>query len=201
MILTKLADVDTDEEPGADEARFIQEMCKEHGSLKVDPEDVRRQEIMEEVARRRSAKQQEGTDERARLRQKSDAIFGHFDADADGTPDFCDGCPNDPLKTAAGDCGCGFAESTVEGDRDCDGDYDADDVRLAMEESKEAHDATSAKLRTMQAAHEHAVPLEGEAGAAAVAGGRGDSARPEPTVFGGSSVAVSVGPGDRARRS
>ena len=74
----------SDEEPGADEARFIQEMCKEHGSLKVDPEDVRRQEIMEEVARRRSAKQQDGADERARLRQKSDAIFGHFDADADG---------------------------------------------------------------------------------------------------------------------
>ena len=74
----------SDEEPGADEARFIQEMCKEHGSLKVDPEDVRRQEIMEEVARRRSAKQQESADERARLRQKSDAIFGHFDADADG---------------------------------------------------------------------------------------------------------------------
>ena len=56
------------------------------------------------------------------------------DADSDGTPDFCDGCPNDPLKTAAGDCGCGVAESTVEGDRDCDGDYDAADVRLAMAE-------------------------------------------------------------------
>ena len=32
-------------------------------------------------------------------------------------------------------------------------------MRLAMEESKEAHDATSAKLRTMQAAHEHATQL------------------------------------------
>ncbi|RPG09010.1 MAG: hypothetical protein CBB84_005275 [Phycisphaera sp. TMED24] len=57
-----------------------------------------------------------------------------FDADADGTPDFCDGCPNDSLKTEPGDCGCGVAESVVEGDRDCDGDYDADDVRLAMKE-------------------------------------------------------------------
>ncbi|MEC8321285.1 MAG: right-handed parallel beta-helix repeat-containing protein [Planctomycetota bacterium] len=54
------------------------------------------------------------------------------DADSDGTPDLCDDCPNDPLKTAPGDCGCGVAESTVEGDRDCDGDYDADDVRLTM---------------------------------------------------------------------
>ena len=32
-------------------------------------------------------------------------------------------------------------------------------MRLAMEESNEAHDATSAKLRTMQAAHEHATQL------------------------------------------
>ena len=55
-----------------------------------------------------------------------------LDADSDGTPDFCDGCPTDSLKTEPGDCGCGVAESVVEGDRDCDGDYDADDVRLAM---------------------------------------------------------------------
>ena len=40
---------------------------------------------MEEVARRRGAKQH---DERTRLRQKSDAIFGRFDADADGFLNF-----------------------------------------------------------------------------------------------------------------
>jgi predicted outer membrane repeat protein len=56
------------------------------------------------------------------------------DADSDGTPDFCDDCPSDPLKTEPGNCGCEVVESTIEGDRDCDGDYDAEDVRLAMAE-------------------------------------------------------------------
>jgi hypothetical protein len=39
------------------------------------------------------------------------------DADSDGTGDACDGCPSDPNKTAAGVCGCGYADST-----DTDGD-------------------------------------------------------------------------------
>ena len=42
--------------------------------------------------------------------------------------------PSDPLKTEPGNCGCEVVESTIEGDRDCDGDYDAEDVRLAMAE-------------------------------------------------------------------
>ena len=65
-----------DETP--DEARFIEEMYKAHEKLKVDPETARQMEIVAEVARRREQ------DEPERLRHKSDAIFGRFDADADG---------------------------------------------------------------------------------------------------------------------
>jgi subtilisin-like proprotein convertase family protein len=39
------------------------------------------------------------------------------DTDGDGVGDVCDGCPNDPLKTAAGLCGCGESDSL-----DTDGD-------------------------------------------------------------------------------
>lgn len=42
-----------DEHP--DEARFIEEMYKAQESITVDPENIRRQEVMEEVARRRNA--------------------------------------------------------------------------------------------------------------------------------------------------
>ncbi|NOY69020.1 MAG: hypothetical protein GXP53_05945 [Deltaproteobacteria bacterium] len=38
------------------------------------------------------------------------------DADADGTPDYQDGCPSDPLKVDPGDCGCGNAETDTDGD-------------------------------------------------------------------------------------
>lgn len=34
------------------------------------------------------------------------------DTDGDGARDCYDGCPADPLKTAAGTCGCGFADPT-----------------------------------------------------------------------------------------
>jgi predicted outer membrane repeat protein len=54
------------------------------------------------------------------------------DSDDDGTPDGCDGCPNDPNKTDPGSCGCGVVDTNVNGDLDCDGDYDEDDVRAAM---------------------------------------------------------------------
>ncbi|MEC7351759.1 MAG: hypothetical protein VYD99_01445 [Planctomycetota bacterium] len=54
------------------------------------------------------------------------------DRDADGTPDCLDGCPDDPGKTAPGHCGCGVVETTVIGDVDCDGDYDAEDIRAGM---------------------------------------------------------------------
>mgnify|MGYP001565683376 CR=1 FL=1 len=33
------------------------------------------------------------------------------DSDGDGTPDCHDGCPNDPNKSAPGDCGCGVADT------------------------------------------------------------------------------------------
>ena len=54
------------------------------------------------------------------------------DSDGDGTPDACDDCPDDPEKTAAGNCGCGVVDTTLAGDLDCDGDYDEDDARAAM---------------------------------------------------------------------
>jgi murein DD-endopeptidase MepM/ murein hydrolase activator NlpD len=38
------------------------------------------------------------------------------DADQDGVGDVCDGCPNDPNKAAAGDCGCGVPESDADDD-------------------------------------------------------------------------------------
>ena len=71
-----------DETP--DEARFIEEMYKAHEKMKVDPETERQMEIVAEVARRREQ------DEPARLRVKSDAIFGRFDVDADGFLSFAE---------------------------------------------------------------------------------------------------------------
>lgn len=38
------------------------------------------------------------------------------DSDGDLTPDLCDACPNDPEKTRAGVCGCGFADKDSDGD-------------------------------------------------------------------------------------
>ncbi len=60
------------------------------------------------------------------------------DADADGTADCDDECPDDAAKIAAGDCGCGVADDDGDGDgvADCndncpeaanDGQEDADD--------------------------------------------------------------------------
>ena len=46
------------------------------------------------------------------------------DADGDGTCDINDGCPNDPNKTAPGNCGCGVPET---GDSDSDGTVDCND--------------------------------------------------------------------------
>ena len=56
-----------------------------------------------------------------------------IDSDGDGTPDACDDCPDDPEKTAPGNCGCGVEDTTLAGDLDCDGDVDLDD-RIAMNE-------------------------------------------------------------------
>ena len=55
------------------------------------------------------------------------------DTDQDGTPDCLGGCPYNPDKTDPGVCGCG-PQPYVEGDLDCDGDYDAEDARLSMAE-------------------------------------------------------------------
>jgi hypothetical protein len=38
------------------------------------------------------------------------------DSDGDGTIDACDGCPNDPAKTAPGVCGCGVADTDLDAD-------------------------------------------------------------------------------------
>ena len=54
------------------------------------------------------------------------------DSDEDGTLDCFDDCPNDPEKTEPGSCGCGVVDTNVNGDVDCDGDYDEDDVRAGM---------------------------------------------------------------------
>src|SRR5262249_11447282 len=37
------------------------------------------------------------------------------DSDGDGTIDACDGCPNDPLKTSPGACGCGVPDTDSDG--------------------------------------------------------------------------------------
>ena len=54
------------------------------------------------------------------------------DSDQDGVFDCDDGCPDDPDKTEPGFCGCGTVDTNVNGDVDCDGDYDIDDIRLGM---------------------------------------------------------------------
>ncbi|HAW96642.1 MAG TPA: hypothetical protein DCX60_10225, partial [Phycisphaerales bacterium] len=66
--------------------------------------------------------------------QPNTVWINQADRDGDGVPDTLDGCPDDPNKTQPGNCGCGTAETTVFGDLDCDGDYDADDIRLGMVE-------------------------------------------------------------------
>ncbi len=38
------------------------------------------------------------------------------DSDGDGVGNVCDGCPTDPAKIAAGQCGCGVAETDSDGD-------------------------------------------------------------------------------------
>ena len=42
--------------------------------------------------------------------------WSYADADADGTPDCSDECPNDPLKVAPGVCGCGVSDVDSDGD-------------------------------------------------------------------------------------
>jgi len=44
------------------------------------------------------------------------AAPGFVDTDGDGTNDCFDGCPLDPLKVAAGICGCGVSDADTDGD-------------------------------------------------------------------------------------
>jgi len=55
------------------------------------------------------------------------------DADSDGTPDACDGCPTDPLKIAPGQCGCGFPDTDTDGDltADCIDGCPSDPLKIA----------------------------------------------------------------------
>ena len=46
--------------------------------------------------------------------------------------DCHDGCPDDAGKIEPGRCGCGVADTPIQGDFDCDGDFDLDD-HAAME--------------------------------------------------------------------
>ncbi|MEQ8768745.1 MAG: thrombospondin type 3 repeat-containing protein [Planctomycetota bacterium] len=70
------------------------------------------------------------------------------DSDGDGVIDDCDGCPNDPLKSDPGTCGCGISDADTDGDgvpdcidkcpedanpgqEDCDGDGIGDVCEIA----------------------------------------------------------------------
>ena len=55
------------------------------------------------------------------------------DADNDGVPNVCDGCPNDPLKTAPGVCGCGVADTDSDNDgvANCNDGCPTDPLKIA----------------------------------------------------------------------
>ena len=54
-----------------------------------------------------------------------------LDTDGDGTYDCHDDCPDDPAKTAAGECGCGVADTDSDGDgtADCNDDCPDDPAK------------------------------------------------------------------------
>ena len=54
------------------------------------------------------------------------------DNDKDGVCNDQDLCPDDPNKTDPGFCGCGVVDTNVNGDVDCDGDFDEDDALAAV---------------------------------------------------------------------
>ncbi|MHC4696062.1 MAG: hypothetical protein ACYTFA_04885 [Planctomycetota bacterium] len=62
------------------------------------------------------------------------------DGDSDGVIDVCDGCPDDPNKTAPGVCGCGVPYT----DADCDGVPDAEDQCPGMDDTLYAPDCEEA---------------------------------------------------------
>jgi hypothetical protein len=55
------------------------------------------------------------------------------DSDGDGTPDYLDGCPLDPEKTAPGACGCGTPDTDGDGDGtpDCTDGCPNDSLKVA----------------------------------------------------------------------
>jgi hypothetical protein len=57
------------------------------------------------------------------------------DSDGDGTPDCIDQCPNDPLKTSPGVCGCGIADTDSDGDGtpDCNDQCPNDPLKTSPE--------------------------------------------------------------------
>ena len=61
---------------------------------------------------------------------------GTLDTDDDGTPDGCDGCPDDPAKTEPGVCGCGVSETDTDGDGtpDCEDGCPFDPTSIDPEE-------------------------------------------------------------------
>ncbi len=56
-----------------------------------------------------------------------------LDSDGDGTADCLDGCPLDPLKTAAGVCGCGVSDVDSDGDgaADCNDGCPSDPLKTS----------------------------------------------------------------------
>jgi hypothetical protein len=60
-------------------------------------------------------------------------VIDPTDTDNDGTPNCSDGCPNDPLKIAPGQCGCGFAETDTDNDgtADCNDGCPNDPAKIA----------------------------------------------------------------------
>jgi hypothetical protein len=55
------------------------------------------------------------------------------DRDTDGVPDALDGCPDDPAKSAPGQCGCGVADTDSDGDSvvDCNDGCPIDPAKTA----------------------------------------------------------------------
>ncbi|MFN0242218.1 MAG: thrombospondin type 3 repeat-containing protein [Planctomycetota bacterium] len=58
---------------------------------------------------------------------------GQENADGDAAGDACDDCPNDPLKIAPGQCGCGVADTDTDGDgtADCNDGCPNDPLKIA----------------------------------------------------------------------
>ena len=73
-----------------------------------------------------------GSEMRYFVRYLEEPACGSTDSDGDGLGDVCDGCPNDPLKQAPGDCGCGVPDLDADGNgiadclESCQGDFNRD---------------------------------------------------------------------------